>query len=151
MKRFILYAIFVPIVGTLVTMAYQLANQLAYQLIVLGLFFPLALVPPPLISILWWAYVQWLFPTLAIAAADRFIPLKGWPRFGTISAVGYFATLMTIGTLWGWRWQNFPLALIGAITGFISCWLLDELQRGRLNELVSKAHNSVKALRRWPN
>jgi hypothetical protein len=148
MKRFILYTVLVPIVGTLVTIAYQLAEQLAYQSIVLGVFPIVPVLPLSLVVRL--AYAQWLIPALAIATADRFIPLGGWPRFGTISVVGYFATLMTIGLLWGWWWGNLPLALIGAIAAFISCWLLDERQRGRLNDLVSKAHNSVKALRRWP-
>ena len=56
MKRFILYTILVPIVGTLVTIAYQLAEQLAYQSIVLGVFPVVPVLPLSLVVRL--AYVQ---------------------------------------------------------------------------------------------
>lgn len=109
MKRFVLYALLVPVVGTLVTMAFQAMFG--------GL--SLTLLPRTL------DLIQWFIPALVIATADRFIPSRGWPRLGTISVVGYIATLMTISLLWRLSWQDLPLLLLGAMTAFLCCWLLE--------------------------
>ena len=135
-KRLILYILLVPIVGPLVTIAYQAVVDRGY---------PISLVWHSLGLFIWSAYFNWFIPALAIATADRFLPPKGWQRFGMISAVGYVATLATIGL----RWENFLLAFIGAMTAIICCWLFDEVQKGRLNDIVSAIHKWVNTLRTW--
>lgn len=152
MKRFFLYVLLVPIVGTLVTMAYQLVVETAYELIRFGAVSLGALGQLRFISlVVWSAYIHWLIPALAIAVADRFIPSRGWPRIGMISAVGYVASLATIGLFWRWRWQYILVALIGATTAAICCWLLDELQSDRLRGIPRAILKSVRTLTKWPN
>jgi len=156
MRRFVLYVLFVPIVGSLVTAAYQAIGDVRYLLSMTGTKFSeagLMLLAPfyPLLHwpglFVWIAYLNWLIPALAIAVADRFLPSQGWRRLGMISAVGYVATLATIGLLW----ENFFLALIGAITAIICCWVFDEFQKVRLDDIVSPIHKWINTLRTWPN
>ena len=61
MKRFFLYVLLVPIVGTLVTMAYQLVVETAYELIRFGAVSLGALGQLRFISlVVWSAYIHWL-------------------------------------------------------------------------------------------
>jgi hypothetical protein len=104
---------------------------------------------------LWSAYFNWLVPTLAIATADQLLRSGKWQRLGTIAAVGYVSTFLTDAALYGlfpqgWQWGNLLPGLIGAITALVSCLLLDQLNKERLRRFISTFHNTMKALRRWP-
>jgi len=118
MKRLILYLILVPIVGTVAIMTYGT---------ILTGWTPLDLITARLGHFVSVAYVQWLMPALIIAHVDRFIPLRGWARFGTISAVGYLALWVWMGLLYGFGlgWGGFLVPLTGAITAVICCWFSD--------------------------
>jgi len=148
MKRFVLYLVLVPIIASLVTSVVQVVmygygiNQFDLVLRLPGYF-------------LWSAYFNWLVPALAIATADQLLRSGKWQRLGTIAAVGYVSTFLTDAALYGlfpqgWQWGNLLPGLIGAITALVSCLLLDQLNKERLRRFISTFHNTMKALRRWP-
>jgi hypothetical protein len=142
MKRFILYILLVPIVGPLVTIAYQAVLDRGY---------PISLVFNSFSLFIWSAYYHWLIPALAIATADRFLPPQRWQRLGLTAAVGYVATLATIGFFWGLGRQSFLLAFIGAVAAVICCALLDEIQKSRLNDIVAAIRKWARTRRTWPD
>ena len=149
MKRFVLYLVLVPIIAPLVTAVLQavmygitLVQSISFVVQLPGYF-------------LWSAYTNWLFPALAIATADRLFRPGKWQRLGTIAAVGYVSTLLTIAALYGlfprgWRWGVLLSGVIGAMAAVVCCLLLDQLNKERLRKFGSTIHNTIKALRRWP-
>jgi hypothetical protein len=146
MKCFVLYLVLVPIIAPLVTGVFD-AVMYGYNP------FNLLLRLPG--YFLWLAYFNWLVPALAIATADRLLRSDKWQRLGTIAAVGYVSTFLTDAALYGlfprgWQWGKLLPGLIGAIAALVCCLLLDQLNKERLSKFGSAIHNTIKALRRWP-
>jgi hypothetical protein len=146
MKRFVLYLVLVPIIGPLVTGVLQIVTSG-------GSPFSLLLRSPG--YFLWLAYFNWLVPALAIATTDWLLRSGKWQRLPTIAAVGYISTFLTDAAFYGlfprgWQWGKLLPGLIGAVAALTCCLLLDQLNKERLRKFGSTIHNTIKALRRWP-
>ena len=145
MRRFVLYLVLIPIIAPLVTGVFQAimsgGNPFGLALRLPGYFLSLA-------------YFNWLVPALAIATADWLLRCHEWQRLG-IAATGYVSTFLTDAAIYGlfargWQWGKLLPGFIGAIAALVCCLLLDQLNKERLIRLGSTIHNTIKALRRWP-
>jgi hypothetical protein len=148
MKRFVLYLVFVPIIGPLVVGIWQaLIWPSFYSLSVTLLHLPRAVVATALV---------WLLPALAIATADRLLSSNKWQRLTTIVAVGCVSTLLADFAFYGlpvrdWLWNDLLMFLYGGTAALVSCVFVDQLEEERLRKFGSTIRNGIKVLRRWPN
>jgi hypothetical protein len=144
MKRFVLLLVLVPIIAAAVTTVVH-----AIRWVDPSVFRDWVRVPG---YILWFAYLDWLVPALAVATADRLLRSYQWQRLLTIAVVGSVSAELAIYGLppSSWRWGMLVPILIGAIAPLICCLLLDHVTMERLRQFGSRIHETIRTLRRWP-